>query len=197
MQEFLNGLLIQYPITSPLIFVLFRALAIVIPPIPGGIVDFVGLAAFGWLKGLILAEAGLMLGAMAAFYLARRFREPVVKKFVPLEKLDKWEASLSENQKFWGLVLLRLPTNALFDYISYAAGLTKIGAFKFFLSSLIGNLPGLFIFYYFGGLIYNEGVYFFLAFALALLIAGSVFSKKFDLLGEIMKITDLFKNTKK
>ena len=151
MENLISEILESYPVLAPAFFLILRALAIVIPPIPGVIFDVVSLTVFGWLWGLILAEAGIMLGASIAFFISRYFREPVVSRFLSLKKLTEWESTLSEQRKFWALVLIRLPTNALFDYISYAAGLTRIGFLKFFFATLLGNIPGLFLFYFFGG----------------------------------------------
>ena len=192
MESFFLQIFNDYPVLAPAIFVGLRALAIIIPPIPGGVMDLAGLLAFGWLKGLILAETGIMLGAMISFWIARYFREPAVKKFASLEKIGGWERNLSETKKFWSLVLIRLPTNALFDYISYAAGLTGISTWKFFFASLIGNLPGLFIFYYFGGLIYQTGFTVFLGFIVSLLILSVVFSRRGEIMNRFLDMTKKF-----
>ena len=188
MQETLTEFLKNYPLLSPAIFVALRALAIIIPPIPGAFVDIAGLISFGWVKSLFLAEAGIMLGAMASFMIARRFREPVVAKFVSLERVISWEKNLSERKRFWGFVGLRLMTNSLFDYISYAAGLSTMSAAKFFLASFIGSIPGLFVFYYFGGLFYHNSVYYLLVFFATLLVAGAVFAKKEKLAEYLFKL---------
>lgn len=182
MQEMLVSMLSNNPILAPLIFILLRPLSIVIPPIPGAIFDIAGLLAFGWIWGFVYGEAGIMLGAMLAFWIARYFREPVVKKIASLEKISEWENTLSEKKKFWGMVLLRLCTNSLFDYISYAAGLTRMSAWKFFLSSLIGSVPGLLLFYYFGGLLYQNSIYYVVIFLATILILGGVVTKREQLL---------------
>ena len=150
MQEILVSLFLNYPIFAPVIFIIIRPLAIIIPPIPGILIDLPGIVTFGWFWGFIYAEAGIMLGAMIAFLIARRFKEPVVKRIVSLQKIEEWENKLSEKQKFWTLVAIRLPTNALFDYISYAAGFTRISSIKFFFSTLLGNIPSVFLVFYFG-----------------------------------------------
>jgi uncharacterized membrane protein YdjX (TVP38/TMEM64 family) len=189
-ENFFLQFLGDYPFFAPAIFVSLRALAIIIPPIPGGVMDIAGLLFFGWLKGLILAEVGIMLGAAISFWIARYFREPAVKRFASLGKIGEWERNLSETKKFWVWVLIRLPTNSLFDYISYAAGLTGISFWKFFFASMIGNLPGLFIFYYFGGLVYQSGFMIFLGFIASLLLISAIISRRDELMN---RITNFFK----
>ena len=177
MLETLPAFLSSYPVAAPGLFIIIRSLAIIIPPIPGVFIDIAGIAAFGWVKAFILGEAGLMLGAMVSFWIARRFREPVVRRITSLEKITEWEAALGRTKTFWALVLLRLPTNAVFDYLSYAAGLLNIRAARFFLSSLLGNLPGTFLFFFFGGFLFRSGVYYAVSFVIAVILLGLTLSK--------------------
>ncbi|MFA4881125.1 MAG: VTT domain-containing protein [Candidatus Doudnabacteria bacterium] len=179
MQETLVQFFKNYPIVAPIIFILLRSVAVIIPPIPGLVFDLVGIAVFGPLVGFIYAETGVVLGAMVAFYIARRFREPMVKRFVSLQKVNKWEQTVSERKKFWALVAIRLPTNTFFDYISYGAGLTTIKAGKFFLSTLIGNMPMMLVIYFLGGLAFQKGFYYIVMFVLAVLIWIFLFGNKF------------------
>ena len=188
MEHFLTQIFSGNTIVSPILFIIIRSLAIVFPPIPGISIDIPGILVFGWLLAFIYAEIGIMLGAMIAFWIARKFREPLVKKFIPLQKLHRWENKLSENQKFWALVAIRLPTNPLFDYISYAAGLTRISPVKFFFSTLIGNIPSVFLVFYFGGFFFGQGIYYGIAFVTALIILVIILRKN---------IFGLFKNKEK
>lgn len=178
MQEFLIQLLSDYAIFAPIIFIIIRSSSVIIPPIPGVVFDLVGIIAFGWLLGFIYAELGIMLGAMVAFCIARKFREPVIKRITSLQKVSEWENSIPEHKKFWALVAIRLPTNALFDYISYAAGLTKISPTKFLLASMLGNMPSVFLVYYFGGLFFQKGIYYLITFLLTLIILWLLLRKK-------------------
>lgn len=159
MEEFLTNLLFNHPLLAPILFILVRTVPIVIAPIPGILVDAIGIFVFGWAKGFMLAMVGIMLGAMAAFWIGRYFREPLVRRFASLRKVHEWEDKYSERQKFWALVFMRITTSPLFDYVSYAAGLSKISAAKFFFSTFIGTLPLVFGFYYFGGLFFSKGLY--------------------------------------
>lgn len=175
MQDLLAQFLPDYKIVAPLIFIIIRSSSVIFPPIPGIIFDLAGIATFGWVLGFIYAEIGIMLGATVAFWIARKFREPVVKRITSLKKVHQWENRVSENKKFWTFVAIRLPTNALFDYISYAAGFTKISFTKFFFSTLLGNIPSVFLVFYFGGLSFQRGIYYVITFLIALFIFWFVF----------------------
>ncbi len=178
MQEFLVQLLSDYKIVAPFIFIIVRSTSTIIPPIPGIVFDVIGIIAFGKILGFIYAEIGVMLGAMVAFWIARTFREPIVKRITFLQKVQEWESTVSEKKKFWTLVAIRLPTSPIFDYVSYAAGLTKISPSKFFFSSLLGNAPIMFLIYYFGGISFQKGIYYAVAFLVALFILLIIFGRK-------------------
>jgi uncharacterized membrane protein YdjX (TVP38/TMEM64 family) len=159
MGELLKELLIQYPLIAPLIFIIGRAIPVVFAPIPGILVDLIGLYYFTWWHGFILAEIGILIGSAIVFWIARKFREPLLKRYISIQKLHSWEDSYSEKQKFWGLVFIRLTTSPMFDYISYAAGLTKISFSKYMLTTFIGTLPLMFGIYYFGSMFIGKGPY--------------------------------------
>lgn len=179
MEEFLTNLFANNPILAPFIFIVLRALAIIIPPIPGVVMDLVAIPTFGWVWGFIYAETGMLLGAVVSFWIARLFREPVVRRITSLKAVHEWESRVSESRKFWTFVLVRLPTSAIFDYISYAAGLTNMSFPKFFFASLIGGVPSLFSLYFFGGFFLQQGIYYYLILFLGIGAAfGLIFGKE-------------------
>ena len=158
MIETLQQFLVDYPVIAPLVYVVVRTLPIIIAPLPGVVIDLVGIAVFGWVYGFFLGITGVFIGTAVAFGVSRYFREPVVKRFAKLEAVHAWEEQYSNRQKFWGLVVLRAATSPMFDYVSYAAGLTKISFVMYMLSTVIGVLPFMFSIYYFGGFSVERGV---------------------------------------
>lgn len=155
MIQTLQNFLIDYPIIAPAIFILIRILPVVIPPIPGLVVDAVGVIVFGWFYGFIYATIAVVTASMISFYIGRYFREPLIGKFISIQKIHEWEDKLSEKEKFWTLVSIRFVSSPFFDIINYVAGLTKIKASTYFLSSVIVTAPLGFMIYYFGGIILN------------------------------------------
>lgn len=158
MIDFLQNILINYPIASPVVFVIARMLPLIIPPIPGLVIDFVGVSVFGWKIGFILAEIAVVSASMISFFIARKFREQLLGKFMSLQKLHQWESQFSETEKFWSLVVLRLVSSPFFDTVNYAAGLTKIKASTYFWTTIIVTVPIGFMIYYFGEIILNTPV---------------------------------------
>lgn len=165
MQEQLQQFLIAHSVLAPFLFVLLRTIPILFPPIPGFIIDAIGIVLFPWYLGFILAVIGGMLGATGAFYVSRHFREPLLSRFRILKKVHQREDQYSEKQKLVGLLLLRFATAPFFDYISYAAGLTKMRAHTFVLTTFFGSvLPFMFVMYYFGAMSYRDGIWALLGF---------------------------------
>ncbi|MBI3334966.1 MAG: TVP38/TMEM64 family protein [Candidatus Portnoybacteria bacterium] len=186
MQDFLAQLLSNHPIAAPIIFILVRSLSIIIPPIPGAAMDLAAIPLFGWLWGFLYAQVGIMLGVTVAFWIARIFREPAVKRIATLQKIHEWEAKLSKRKEFLLLLALRLPTG-FFDYLSWVAGLTKVSFISFFFATLIGELPPIFLFYYFGGLAFQKGIYYVIAFIVAIIVLAFVVGKE-RFLKEVYKL---------
>ncbi|OGH39230.1 MAG: hypothetical protein A3B44_00650 [Candidatus Levybacteria bacterium RIFCSPLOWO2_01_FULL_38_21] len=137
-----------HPYLGPILLILWRIVGLIFPAIPAGVVSFAVVPIFGWLRTYLYTVTGIMIGTSISFFLARKFREPLVERFVPLKKLHKLEGELSEKQKFMAIVLIRLFTVPVMDFSSYAAGLTRISFPKFFLATLIASLPDIAIFYF-------------------------------------------------
>jgi uncharacterized membrane protein YdjX (TVP38/TMEM64 family) len=145
------------------LFIFARAVAIIVPPVPGAVLDLPAVQVFGWKWGFIFSEIGTMLGASVAFGIARRLRERkpgrVVRKFLRLDNVRKWEQCLPTGDQFVAWVAIRLPTNSAFDYISYAAGFTNCSVQVFFWSTLAGNLPIVFVFFFLAGKGFQQSLY--------------------------------------
>ena len=144
---------------APVISIIFRTASIILAPLPGTPIDLINIALFGKITGFIYAEISIIVGGMINFWIGRRFREPVLKSFIPLDKIQIWEERLGEKTGFWGLIFIRMITSPIFDYLSYVAGLTKMSYSRFFITSLIASIPPMAAFYYLGGVFLERGFY--------------------------------------
>ncbi|MBI2031730.1 MAG: VTT domain-containing protein [Candidatus Levybacteria bacterium] len=136
------------PFIGPVLLIVWRVIGIIVPAVPAGVVSFAVVPVFGWLKTYLYTLTGILIGTSISFWLARRFKEPLVAKFVPLKKLHKLEGELSERKRFAAILAIRLFTVPVMDFSSYAAGLTRISFPKFFLATLLASLPDIAIFYF-------------------------------------------------
>ncbi len=171
--EFTN----QYPLVGPIILIIWRILAIIIPPLPGGLISIALIPVFGWFNTFIYTTISVVTGSTIAFYLARRYREPFVEKFVPLKQLHEWQEKISEKKQFWAFLGIRFATGSIMDYISYIAGLSKISFKNFILATTI-SLSSDALLYYIGEKAYKYSAY--LAIGLVFFfVAGFYIIKKF------------------
>ena len=90
-----------------------------------------------------------VLGSAVAFLIARKFGVPIVKRFISLDELYKYEDKFSIFYSFWGLVLLRMVIPV--EILSYGLGLfSRIGFWRYISASALGLLPVSFAFGFLG-----------------------------------------------
>ncbi len=122
------------------IYVIQTALAL-----PGAaILSLAAGAVFGALMGTVYANIGATIGATLSFLVARYlFHDTIQGKFGPrLEKINKELDSAGFNY----LLFLRLVPVFPFFLINLAAGLTKIPLRTFFFGTMLGIIPGGFVY---------------------------------------------------
>ncbi len=137
-----------HPYLGPILLIIWRIVGIIFPAIPAGVVSFAVVPIFGWLKTYLYTLTGIMIGTSTSFFLARKFRKPLVKRFVPIKRMHEIEDKLTERQEFLAIVGIRIFTVPVMDFSSYVAGLSKISFPKFFLATLIASIPDIAIFYF-------------------------------------------------
>jgi uncharacterized membrane protein YdjX (TVP38/TMEM64 family) len=124
---------------GPLLLIMLMTIAVVVGPIPTLPVSATAGLAFGILPGTAIAATGALIGAMAAFWIARCLgREMICQRFP-----DNPVLARDGSQRFLTVTILvtRLVPVFSFALISYAAGVTAIHAWRFAIATLIGMLP--------------------------------------------------------
>lgn len=119
-------------------------------PIPAFIITLSNSVVFGWWQGAILSWSSAMIGAMLCFFIARVLGRDAVVHFVPksaLRTVDKFFDKFGTH----AILICRLLPFMSFDYVSYAAGLTSMGFWKFFIATGIGQAPATIVYSYVGG----------------------------------------------
>ncbi len=90
---------------------------------------------------------GWMLGAMIAFWLARTYGYHYVRRFVKIQKLQRYLSYIPEKNLFWTVVFMRIVLPV--DVLSYALGLfSSMSLWSYTLATLIGITPFAFVFAY-------------------------------------------------
>lgn len=178
-QATISGLIAAHPSWAFVIVAFARFLAIVVAPLPGQPIAFASLAVMPWQEAWLANLVGADLGAIVAFLIARKFREPIAARFTGLHDLHAWEAAIGTRQKFWGFLGLRVIAASALDFFSYAAGLTKVPFRTFILATVLADIPISLAFFYFGGMAMRFGAYIALAFMLIFGIAGGIIGARF------------------
>lgn len=131
----------SWGVYGPLVFVLINFAQVILAPIPGQAVGVAGGYLFGFWLGFLLNVAGILLGSLAAFGLARAFGKPLVDRFVGPHTRDFLERAASKNG-VRGLFVLYLLPFLPDDALCLMAGLTPIRWSTFALVVVLGRSPG-------------------------------------------------------
>ncbi len=93
-----------------------------------------------------------MAGAAVCFYIARILGRDVAEKLTSktgLSQIDEFFDRYGKNT----ILICRLLPFVSFDYVSYAAGLTSVSFWSFFIATGIGQLPATIVYSYVGGML--------------------------------------------
>ena len=147
--ERLEMLVARAGLWGPVLIVTLMTLAVVASPIPSAPIALAAGAAYGHLWGTVQVVIGAELGALIAFGLARVLGHDVLRRIFG----DRVDAGLLGSQTALTATVFasRLMPFVSFDMISYAAGLSRLHAWRFALATLAGIIPASFLLAHFGG----------------------------------------------
>ncbi len=137
----LKKIILSYGAYSPLAYIILQVLQVVIAPIPGGAIEFLGGYLFGVNAGFVYSMIGLTLGAAVAFALARVFERVAVERFVSPETRKKFDYLIGHEGTILSFLLFLIPGFPK-DALCYILGLTPMRWGIFLLVSTIGRIPG-------------------------------------------------------
>jgi len=134
---------------GPVVIVTLMTLAVVASPIPSAPIALAAGAAYGHFWGTVQVVIGAELGALIAFGLARLLGHDALRRVFG----DRVDAGLlgSQNALTAMIFASRLMPFVSFDMISYAAGLSRLHAWRFAVATLAGIIPASFLLAHFGG----------------------------------------------
>mgnify|MGYP000873541916 CR=1 FL=1 len=143
----------------------------IIAPLPAFLITFANANLFGWWQGAILSWSSAMAGSALCFYIARILGRDITEKLTSKAGLGQIDEFFEKYGKH-SIIIARLLPFISFDIVSYAAGLTSMKFWPFFIATGIGQLPATIIYSYVGGML-TGGAKLFVA-ALMILFALSV-----------------------
>lgn len=140
----------SYGVYAAAISFALMVLQSVMAPLPAFVLTFANANLFGWWQGAILSWSSAMAGATLCFYIARILGRDVAEKLTSkagLKQVDEFFEKYGNNT----ILICRLLPFVSFDIVSYAAGLTSMSFWDFFIATGIGQLPATIVYSYVGG----------------------------------------------
>ena len=132
-----------------LVYILITIIAVVIAPI--SMMPLIPIASnlWGWFTAGLINLVGWTLGSFIVFFICRRYGVNLIKKFVSLKSINKFESKIPKENLFVDILLLRMIFPI--DILSYILGLfSKVNFRIYSTATVIGLIPLAFIFSYLG-----------------------------------------------
>jgi len=145
----------KYGAYTVLVLTFLQFLQVVISAIPAAITSFASGMIYGAWGGLLISMVGTALGTTLTFYLTRLLGRRVLSLFISKKNIEKMEGFIDADSSVLVLfVLFIIPSPK--DFFPFFVGLTNMKAWKFFLISAIGRIPGMFLTAYLGATVANR-----------------------------------------
>ncbi|WP_162458840.1 TVP38/TMEM64 family protein [Desulfosarcina ovata] len=126
---------------APLAFMALQVLQVVLAPVPGEATGFIGGYLFGTLGGFLYSSLALALGSWINFGIGRYLGKRFVRRWVPADKLDRFDHLLKRQGIIVLLILFIFPGFPK-DYLCLFLGITAVPLKAFLLIATFGRMPG-------------------------------------------------------
>jgi uncharacterized membrane protein YdjX (TVP38/TMEM64 family) len=143
-RDFLEDSLHRAGVWAPLIFIGIQALQVVVSPIPGEVIGFLGGYLFGEALGFVYSTIGLTIGTLAAFGVGRWLGSAFVRRVVSARMWGRVGFLARTEGAILCLVIYVFPGFPK-DIVSYLFGVSPISFWVFAALSTAGRIPGTWI----------------------------------------------------
>jgi uncharacterized membrane protein YdjX (TVP38/TMEM64 family) len=127
--------------TAPVVFIGLQFLQVMLAPIPGDLTGFIGGCLFGTAAGFLYSTIGLTLGSLMAFLVSRWFGQPLVRRFIGKEIMDKFDYLMEHKGALFSFIFFLVPGLPK-DSFCYLLGLSPMHVLTFLVVSTVGRIPG-------------------------------------------------------
>lgn len=125
-----------------------KFLAIVWPPIPGGLLTLGSIPIIGWKHAFLADALGGLLGASVAYFLGKRYGYPFLRKLFDEKAIEKIKkVKIKKGRETEAVIVYRLIFGTVSEVISYGSGLIGIKFPNFLIGTLSNTLVQVVIFY--------------------------------------------------
>ncbi|PLT35580.1 TVP38/TMEM64 family protein [Bacillus sp. V5-8f] len=136
-----SGGFIAYPVS-----ILLVALLVFFPVLPYPVLAGMIGAVFGLAKGIGLSLAGIFIGTLMMFFLARYgYQSWVQKKLDKYPKVKEYEC-LFESNAFFSILIARLIPVIPSPLVNILSGLSRVSWYTFVAATILGKAPAVFVF---------------------------------------------------
>jgi uncharacterized membrane protein YdjX (TVP38/TMEM64 family) len=143
----LRAFIDQHPVKGVVVYIVLNILDAVLAP--GATLPLIPIVAHAWghVPAALITTVGWTAGSLVAFFIARRWGAPVVRKITSMERVKQLRPYVPD--AFWSVVLLRLIMPM--DAISYVLSLFSDMSWRTYaLATALGLTPSAFILAYIG-----------------------------------------------
>ena len=139
-QEQMHALVHSCGAVGIVLFILFQAVQVVVPVLPGGIGCLAGVLIFGPVWGFVYNYVGICIGSLAAFAVARNCGKPLLTMLFSEKTIAKYSRWAEERNRFARLFALAifLPVSPD-DFLCYLAGTTEMSWRQYTAIILLGK----------------------------------------------------------
>lgn len=174
------------PVLGIFIFVIFSIFSAILSFFSSIILVPIAIFVWGSTTTFFLLLGSWLLGAVGGYYISKSLGRKVVSFFINRKKLESYEKVVSRNLGFLPLLLMRIALPS--EIPTYLLGILRYNFPKYFLATLISEIPFALGAVYASSLFLQFKMILFLGVAAAGLViigtAGYIFHKKFSLRSE-------------
>ncbi len=136
LQNYMKG----FGLAAPLILLIFQAVQVVVPVLPGYLGCAAGAVAFGSMTGFWCNYIGISLGSIIAYFLARKYGINLVEAMFPQKQYEKWSRRIEKSRSYdWFLFIATLLPLFPDDFLCYFSGLIRMNSKKFIWIIILGK----------------------------------------------------------
>lgn len=141
--ESVNAFLLNYKSASAFVYIGAQIIQIAIFIIPGQAIQLAGGYLFGFWLGFALTLAGIFIGTILTFYLARLLGKDAVHLMIGEEKTKHYIERLNSKKALLVIFIIFLIPGIPKDAVTYVAGVSDIEMRPFVIISMLGRLPAM------------------------------------------------------
>src|SRR6266545_3814598 len=125
---------------APAVYIVLKASTYIVAPLSGSPFHVSAGALFGLGYGTLYSLVGDVMGGCANFWISRLLGRRVVVRFVGQQGMSRIDSFYRQLGGWRALLFSRLFLSSVYDFISYAAGLTSLAFPRYLVITAIGGV---------------------------------------------------------